>query len=77
MHAAQLIITTSDVIKVRQMIQTARTLNPAIAILISADNEAEAKLLRTEANVDVFVPADEMARGISDHALVWWQRQQV
>ena len=77
MHAALLIISTSDVVKVRQMIQTARTLNPAIAILISADNEAEAELLRSETDVEVFVAIDELAKGISKKALTWWQQQKV
>lgn len=75
MHAGLLIITTSNVVKVRQMIQTARTLNPAITILISADNEAEAKLLRSEPDVEVFTPFDELGKGISTRALNWWQHK--
>lgn len=72
MHATLLIITCGDVVQMRQMIKTARTLNPEIAILVSTDNEAEAELLRTETDVDVFVAVDELAKGLGNKALNWW-----
>ncbi|MBE0483006.1 MAG: cation:proton antiporter [Bacterioplanes sp.] len=76
MRASLLIITVTDIIKVRQMIETARTLNPDIAIYVRCNNEDEAALLKDEMAVDVFVAVDALAGRIGDQALAFWQAQQ-
>lgn len=76
MRASLLIITVTDIIKVRQMIETARTLNPDIAIYVRCNNEDEATLLKDEMAVDVFVAVDTLAGRIGDQALAFWQAQQ-
>lgn len=76
MRASLLIITVTDIIKVRQMIETARTLNPDIAIYVRCNNEDEAALLKDELAVDVFVAVDALAGRIGDQALAFWQAQQ-
>ncbi len=69
MHADVLIITIYDLVKVHQMIQTARTLNPEISILVCAHNVDEAELLRSEEGIEVFNEVNELADSISRHVL--------
>jgi CPA2 family monovalent cation:H+ antiporter-2 len=50
-NAAMLVVATPDTINVRQMAETARTLNPAIEIILRTHNEEESVLLHNEASV--------------------------
>ena len=68
-RADMLIITTPDSFAARQMIKTARTLNPNIALTVRAFNEDEAALLEQEAPGCVFLEQAELARGMSKHVL--------
>ena len=68
-RADMLIITTPDSFAARQMIKTARTLNPNIALTVRAFNEDEAALLEQEAPGCVFLEQAELARGMSRHVL--------
>lgn len=68
-RAGMLIITTPDSFAARQMIKTARTLNPNIALVVRAFNEDEAALLEQEAPGCVFLEQAELAKGMSRHVL--------
>jgi CPA2 family monovalent cation:H+ antiporter-2 len=71
-RARVLVVATSDAIDVRQMIQTARTLNPAIDTVIRSHNEDEARLLTQEISATVCLGEHElaqaMARAVLKHA---------
>ncbi len=68
-RARFLVIATPDTFHVRQMIETARALNPEIQSLVRTHNEAEAALLRKEKASKVFVGEQELAMGMSRHLL--------
>ncbi len=68
-RAGMLVIATPDTFDVRQMIQTARTLNPGIETVVRTHNEEEADLLEREAAEKVFLGEDELAKGMSRHVL--------
>ncbi len=68
-HAAMLVIAIPDVVDVRKMVQTARTLNPAIAVVLRTHNEEEAELLGKESLGTVFLGERELARGMTHHIL--------
>ena len=51
------------------MVDTARTLNPAIEIVLRTHSEEESRLLRTENLGTVFFGEEELARGMSRHVL--------
>lgn len=70
--AAMLVIATPDSLNARQMIHTARTLNPNIEIVMCADSADEMQLLmeETQANSDmVFLGEEELAKGMTNHVL--------
>jgi CPA2 family monovalent cation:H+ antiporter-2 len=70
--AAMLVIATPDTLNARQMIHTARTLNPNIEIVMCADSADEMQLLKeeTQANSDiVFLGEEELAKGMTNHVL--------
>jgi CPA2 family monovalent cation:H+ antiporter-2 len=50
---------------VRQMIETARTLNPAIETVIRSHNEEEARLLSEEVEATVFLGEHELAQSMA------------
>ena len=60
-NARVLVIATPDTIEVRQMAQTARTLNPSIEIAVRSHNSQEAALLRAEGTGRIFVGETELA----------------
>jgi len=68
-HAAMLVIAIPDVVDVRKMVQTARTLNPAVAVVLRTHNEEEAELLGKESLGTVFLGERELARGMTHHIL--------
>lgn len=70
--AAMLVIATPDTLNARQMIHTARTLNPNIEIVMCAESADEMQLLKeeTQANSDiVFLGEEELAKGMTNHVL--------
>ncbi|QOJ19770.1 MAG: Kef family K(+) transporter [Gammaproteobacteria bacterium] len=67
--AAMLVIATPDLLNVRQMIDTARTLNPDIEIVLRSRSEDETMLLRKEAMGTVFFADEELAKSMSHHIL--------
>lgn len=68
-HAAMLVVAIPDAVDVRKMVQTARTLNPAIAVVLRTHNEEEAELLGKESLGTVFLGERELARGMTGHIL--------
>ena len=68
-RASMLVVATPDTFDVRQMIKTARTLNPGIETVVRTHNEEEAGLLEREAAEKVFLGEDELAKGMSRHVL--------
>jgi len=67
-EARMLVIATPETIEVRQMMQTAKALNPDIEIIVRSHNEEEAALVERE-GAKVFVGERELARSMSDHVI--------
>jgi TrkA-N domain len=72
-RASILVIATPDTFNVRQMINTARTLNPEIETVVRTHNEEEAKLLEQEHAGKVFLGEYELAASMTQHVLerIW------
>ena len=68
-RASMLVIATIDTVDVPQMIDTARQLNPGIAIAVRSANEAEAALLRQTHAGTVFLAEQALAQAISTHVI--------
>ncbi len=68
-RASILVIATPDTFNVRQMINTARTLNPDIETVVRTHNEEEARLLEQEHAGKVFVGEYELAASMTQHVL--------
>ena len=68
-RAAMLVIATPDAFNVRKVVETARTLNPPIEVIVRTHSEDEAQMLRRENVGAVFMGEDELARGMSRHLL--------
>jgi monovalent cation:H+ antiporter-2, CPA2 family len=68
-NARMLVIATPDTLNVRQMINTARTLNPDIEIVVRTHNEAEAKLLESEKAGRIFLGEEELAQSMMRYVL--------
>jgi CPA2 family monovalent cation:H+ antiporter-2 len=64
-----LVIATGTTLGVRQMVETARTLNPDIEIVVRTHSEEETDLLRNEHVGTVFFGEEELARGMSMYVL--------
>jgi CPA2 family monovalent cation:H+ antiporter-2 len=67
--ARMLIIATPQTLEVRQMVETARALNPDIDVVVRSHNVEEADLLQRDVNGRVFVGESELARSITEHVL--------
>lgn len=67
--ASLLVVATPDPLNVRQMVDTARTLNPGIEIVLRTHSEDESQLLRRENLGTVFFGEEELARGMTSHVL--------
>ena len=63
-HARALVIATPQTIDARQMIETARTLNPGLRVLVRSPNEEEARLLEAEGHAQAFIAEHELTRAI-------------
>ena len=68
-RANMLVIAVADSVDVRKMVETARTLNPGIQLVLRTHNEEEAALLKQECQGTVFVGEHELARGMTQHIL--------
>ncbi len=67
--AAMLVIATPDSLNVRQMADTAHTLNPDIEIVLRTHSEDESLLLRKDGVGTVFFGEEELAKGMANHVL--------
>lgn len=67
--AALLVIATPDPLNVRQMADTARTLNPSIEIVLRTHSEDESQLLQKDGIGTVFFGEEELAKGMTAHVL--------
>jgi CPA2 family monovalent cation:H+ antiporter-2 len=68
-EARLLVIATPQTVGVRQMVDSARTLNPKIEVLIRSPNAEEAALLEGEFASKVFVGERELAQAMTRHVL--------
>ena len=68
-RASMLVATASSAFDVRQMIETARTLNPEIEIIVRGIDEEEAALLAQETPGKIFLGEEELAKGMCSHVL--------
>jgi len=68
-RAHMLVIATPDTLNVRQIVATARTLNPAIATVVRSHNEEEAQLLEQDGVGKVFLGEEALAVAMTDHVL--------
>jgi CPA2 family monovalent cation:H+ antiporter-2 len=67
--AAMLVVATPDQLNVRQMAETARTLNPGIEIVLRTHSEDESVMLRRDDVGAVFYGEEELAKGMTGHVL--------
>jgi CPA2 family monovalent cation:H+ antiporter-2 len=63
-RAALLVVATPDTIGVRRMIESARTLNPSIGVLVRSHNDEEAERLGREGATQVFVGERALAQAM-------------
>ena len=68
-RARLLVIATPDALKVRRMIETARTVNPRVGIIARTHSEEEAELLEKENIGKVFFGERELARSMIQHVI--------
>lgn len=66
-HAAMLVVATPDTLDIRQMVDTAQTLNPGIEIVLRTHSEDDSRLLREAGLGTVFYGEEELARGMAQH----------
>ena len=69
LNAAMLVIATPDLLHVRQMVDTARRVNPGIEVVLRTHSEGEVQFLRSEKLGAVFFGEEELARGMTRHIL--------
>ena len=60
---------TPETLQVRSMVETARTLNPGVQIVVRSHNVEEAELLEKEGAGTVFVGESELANAMVRHVL--------
>ncbi len=65
--AAMLVIATPDTVHVRQMVETARLLNPAIEVVVRTHSEDESELLAADGFGKIFFGEEELAKGMVRH----------
>jgi CPA2 family monovalent cation:H+ antiporter-2 len=68
-RASLLVVATPDMVKLRRIIDIARTLNPRIEILVRTHSDEEAALLRQENVGDVFMGEHELALAMTRSVL--------
>jgi CPA2 family monovalent cation:H+ antiporter-2 len=68
-RAAMLVIATPDTLNVRQIITTARTLNPHIETVVRSPSADEARRLAQECDSAVFLADEALAQAMARHVL--------
>lgn len=67
--AAMLVIAVPDPINVRQMVNTARTLNADVEVVLRTNNEDEFELLQNDISQTVFYGKEELAKSMLRHVV--------
>ncbi len=67
--ARMLVIATPETLEVSKMVETARTLNPAIAVVVRSGSLEEAALLEQAHGGKAFVAESELAQAMTRHVL--------
>ena len=62
-------IATPDTVGVRRMIETARTLNPKVEVVVRTHSEEEADLLEHEQAGKIFLGEHELAVGMTRYVI--------
>lgn len=68
-NAAMLVVSTHDLLTVRQMATTARTLNPDIEVVLCMQSEDESLMLRKDGLGTVFFGEEELSKSMIGHVL--------
>jgi CPA2 family monovalent cation:H+ antiporter-2 len=68
-RARLLVIATPDTVGVRRMIETARTLNPKVEVVVRTHSEEEADLLEHEQAGKIFLGEHELAVGMTRYVI--------
>jgi CPA2 family monovalent cation:H+ antiporter-2 len=68
-RAGMLVIATPDTLAARKMVETARALNPKIALVLRTHSEEEAELLQRDNVGKVFMGEHELAQGMAQYIL--------
>jgi CPA2 family monovalent cation:H+ antiporter-2 len=68
-RASLLVVATPDTVKLRAIVEIARTLNPRLEILLRTHSDEEAELLRAEGVGQVFMGEHELASAMSREVL--------
>ena len=68
-RAHMLVIATPDTLNVRQIVETARILNPEIETVVRSHNDEEARLLEQEGVGKVFLGEEALAVAMTDHVV--------
>ncbi|WP_234192120.1 YbaL family putative K(+) efflux transporter [Pseudacidovorax sp. NFM-22] len=68
-RARVLVVAIADPLNVRQMIDTARALNPEVEVVLRSHNEDEAQLLRQELAATVYLGEHELAQAMAGDVL--------
>jgi CPA2 family monovalent cation:H+ antiporter-2 len=72
--AAMLVIATRNTIGIRQMVETARALNPDIEVVLRTGSDEESELLRRDGVGTAFHAEEELAKGMLAHVLQRFDR---
>lgn len=64
-----LLVAIPDAFRVRKMIETARTLNPGVEIVVRTHSDDEMALIEKENVGKVFMGEHELARGMTEYVL--------
>jgi monovalent cation:H+ antiporter-2, CPA2 family len=68
-RAGVLVLAISDTLNVRKMVETARTLNPRVEVVLRTHSDEEARLLAEENLGTVFMGEHELAQAMTHHVL--------
>ena len=68
--AAMLVVATPDPLSVRPMVETARTLNPDVEVILRTHSEDESELLSRDGIGTVFFGEEELAKGMASHVSI-------
>lgn len=68
-HARLLVLSPMDILDIHKIVDIARTLNPAIQVLVCAETKEEAEAIRHEEVGEVYYAKQEMAKNMTNHIL--------